>query len=365
MKSRDPWNPIISNLYGEILRPRATYGHPFYKEVPSWIHYSGDQSRYRQLFDGVFVGADTKDAGAPMPNNTAPLPRKGLLADVAPIVAPATGGITVKKEFDSRQILHVEICVDGKCYRTSMDLAPAIDLIMQKLAVWHQSQHAPAPAPTTVVSTIENAIGVAGDAMAETMVGHHVTAMTGGWLSDIGSAVGGTLRKLQPVIATVATGVATAAGGPAAGAAAAKLVPMWTNLQANALDPKGDPKKKAAAQKQIQQINQQAATDPALAAALSVANQAVKHTTVAYHVKDRAQKAAGGDKTAQIDINNLVSAAEKGDPGAKSTFDVLAATFGQQIMQQLTGSAAAQGGAFGGGASFGANVSGWYDVVSG
>jgi hypothetical protein len=156
--------------------------------------------------------------------------RTGLMKDLAPIVAPATGGVLVEKHLDDKQVLHVKICVDGKCYSTSMNLAPAIAMVMQKLARWHDGMHAPKPAPPTVVSTVENAIGAAGDAMAEALVGRHIAVMAGSWLSDIGGAIGGTLRKLQPLISTVATGVATAYGGPAAGAAAAKLSPMITNL---------------------------------------------------------------------------------------------------------------------------------------
>lgn len=310
-------------------------------------------------YGNVFFGADAPVA--PPVVIPAPAGRTGLLADVAPVVAPATGGISVKKELDAQQVLHVEICVDGKCYKTSMDLAPAIAMVMQKLARWHQGEHAAMESPpSTVVSTIENAIGVAGDAMVGVMVGNHVAVMTGGWLSDIGGAIGGTLRKLQPVISTVATGVAKAYGGEAAGAAAGALAPTITNLQANALDPKGDPKKKAQAQAALQRINQDAKTDPAAAQALAAANQAVKNTAVAYHVKDTAQRAAAGDAAAQKDINNLVTAAEQGDPAAKSTFDVLAQTFAQEAMtseagaklwEKLTGR--------------GPDVisSGWYDII--
>jgi len=450
MNSRDPWSVIATDAFGNIVHPRPRYGHPFYTEVPSWIHDGDRNDTTRQLFEGAFIsgepvvskaeaggtvagwvdiiganmtniigaeltalsapgafygryaypyygprpyggvffGADAPPAVAPPMVVPAPgtllapaeLPRRtGLLAEVAPIVAPGTGGITVKKEFDDKQVLHVEICVDGKCYKTSMDLAPAIAMVMQKLAQWHQGIHqdmqAPSELPSTVVSTIENAISAAGDEMADVMVGHHVAVMTSGWLSDIGGAIGSAMRKLQPVISTVATKVAEAYGGPAAGAAAGALAPMITNLQANALDPKGDPKKKAAAQQALQQINQAAATDPAAAQALAAANLAVKNTTVAYYVKDTAQQAAAGNPTAQKDISNLVQAAEAGDPAAKSTFDVLAQTFAQEMMKSETGAklwekvtgrgpgTVSPGMAAPKMASPG--VSGWYDVVGG
>ena len=345
------WVDIIganmTNILGAELTALSAPGYPY--------------GSFFGPYGGVFFGADAPVA----PPVVIPAPesfrRTGLLAEVAPVVAPATGGITVKKELDANQVLHVEICVDGKCYKTSMDLAPAIAMVMQKLSRWHQGEHAAMEStPSTVVSTIENAIGAAGDAMVGVMVGRHVAVMTGGWLSDIGGAIGGTLRKLQPVISTVATGVAKAYGGEAAGAAAGALAPTITNLQANALDPKGDPAKKAQAQAALQRINQSAANDPAAAQALAAANQAVKNTAVAYHVKDTAQRAAAGDTTAQKDINNLVQAAEQGDPAAKSTFDVLSQTFAQEMMtseagaklwEQLTGR--------------GPDVisSGWYDII--
>ena len=422
MNSRDPWATIITDRYGDIIHPRPHYGHPFYTEVPSWINY-GDRGTSRQLFEGAFVSGEPFDhSGAnmtnilgaeltalsvpgafygrygypflivgadpetpPIPTATPPAPttltvipvppggsvatvdpgRTGLLAEIAPVMAPATGVVAVKKQLDPEQVLHVEICVDGKCYKTSMDLAPAIELVMKQLAQWHDGAHAPSPPPTTVVQSVEKAIDAAGDAMVGVMVGHHVGVMTSGWLSDIGNAIGGTLRKLQPVISTVATGVATAYGGPAAGAAAAKLAPMITNLQANVLDPKGDPAKKAQAQQALQQINQQAQADPAKAQALAAANQAVKNTTVAYHVKDTAQRATVGDTTAQQDISNLVKAAEQGDPAAKSTFDVLAQTFAQEMMKSETGAKLWEQVTGRGPGTVSPGVSGWYDIVGG
>jgi len=375
MKSIDPWSVIAVNEYGEIVVPRSAYGHPFYKDVPSWLNSDG--SRYRTVFEGAFIGADLPKGVAMLNNDTTPsiVARKGLLADVAPLVAPATGGITVKTEFDDNQVLHVEICVDGQCYRTSMALGPVIGMLMQKLARWHDRQHtvrppiaAPIPVtspstpppPSTVVSTVDDAIGVASDGMVAALVGRHVDVMMGGWLSDIGGAIGGTLRTLGPVISTVATGVATYYGGPAAGATAQALVPKITEIQANLLDPKGDPSKKQAAQQQAQQLQQQAAANPALAQALAVANKAVKNTAIAYHVKNRAQKAASGDTSAQADLNHLVNQAEQGDPAAKSTFEVLANVLGQKLTTSETGAKLWEQIM---GRGSGTVSSGWYDIV--
>lgn len=345
MKSLDPWSVIMVDPSGDVVWPRAAYGHPFYREVPSWIHYGQDNGTHRLLFDGAFVAGDV-----PTVDTTRTLE--------ATMTTP--GSITVKKEFDDKQVLHVEICVDGKCYRTSMDLAPAIKMVMAKLSQWHQGMHSNGQATPSavIVGAVENVIGAAGDAMADMLVGQHVAVMTSGILDDIGSGIGETLRTLAPVISTAATTVATAYGGPAAGAAASQLVPTITNLQANMLDPKGDPAKKAQAQQALQRVHQVAQADPRAVQALNAAHQAVRDTTVAYHVKTTVDKAVAGDQAARNDVDAVVQAAQQGDPAAKSSYEVIAQTlldkaqhsqWGAQLWDKITGGGAA--------------VSGWYDVV--
>lgn len=94
--------------------------------------------------------------------------RDGVLAEVAPVLAPATGGFTVAIDLDSLQRLNVAICVDGKSYRSSMDLAPAIAAVMAKLARVHSDWHAgpfvnplprlpAAPSPDAQESTVVGA----------------------------------------------------------------------------------------------------------------------------------------------------------------------------------------------------------------
>lgn len=376
MKSFDPWQIILTDESGAVVWPEPYYGHSFYQEVPSWIHY-GDNGTRRLLFDGAFIGAEGPSAGGTDVLQTlevatmmqpyvhagieVPPPlsapggaelRRGLLAEVAPHVAPATGPIAVKKIFDEQQILHVEICVDGKCYRTSMNLGPAISMVMEKLAQWHKDQHLHAargpqpPVTTDVVGAVDGAIAAAGDAMADTLICHHVNVMTGGFFDDVGSAIGGTLRELAPVISTVATGVASYYGGPEAGAAAAKLAPVVTDLQANLLDPKGDPRRRAVAQQSLQYVNRVAQTNPRAAQALAAAHQAVRDTVIAYHVKGTVEKAVAGDPVARQDVNVVVQAADRGDPAAKSTYEVIAqvlldkvqhSEWGQQLWNKIMG----------------------------
>jgi hypothetical protein len=106
---------------------------------------------------------------------------------------------------------------------------------------------------------------------------------------------------------------------------------MLTDIQANLVDPKKNPKKAASAQRAIAQLNVEAKADPRVAEALRIAQKAVTNTTVAYHVNATATKAAAGDPHAQREIASVMAAAQQGDPVAKSTTDVLTETFAQTI----------------------------------
>jgi hypothetical protein len=420
MNSLDPWRAIITDANGDVVVPRPYDGHPFYREVPSWIHYGDNNDTTRQLFDGAFISGDLDDIiGANMTNilgaeltalsmpgygygspfygpfrpyggvffgaETPPVvapptvvpgpepsdvsvfvvePRKGLTAEVGPILAPATGGIMVRKHLDDEQILHVEICVDGKCHRTSMDLAPAIEMLMKKLATWHEEMHA-APSPSTVVSTVESAVGAAENLIVGALVSRHIDTVAAGILGDIGGAVtsaarglaggiaGGvasTFRKLRGPIGTAA-GIAAAAGastipgvGPIAAPLAAKLATDIVQSVA------GNPE----AQKAVAAAAQQAKTDPAMAAALDQATKAVANSTAAYHVQDTATKAARGDAAAQQQIVQVADDAQKGDPAAKVVADLVAnamkSEWGAKLWEQVTGRGPE-------------TISGWYDIV--
>lgn len=323
MNSLDPWRLIVTDLEGDVIVPAPYYEHPFYREIPSWIHYGDDDSTQRQLFDGVFVGAESP--GADMSTRQM---RRGLLAEVAPVLAPATGGITFRKELDAKQVLHVEVCVDGKCYRTSMDLAPAIEMIMAKLARWHADRHAqldPATEQTVVVGAVDAAVGQAVAAVVGSLVDRHVATVCGSFLGDIGHAVssaasglaGGvasTFKKLKGPIAAAAGIAAAAAAGPLAGPIAAKLANDLVNSAAGDKD----------AKKRVAEANQQAQTDPTVAVALDQAEKAVATSTVAHHVHHTAKRAARGHPDAQQQVAQVVTDAERGDPAAKAAASLIA-----------------------------------------
>jgi hypothetical protein len=383
MNSPDPWRVIVTDPYGGIILPRPVWRHPFYREVPSWTTAVDGESRV--LFDGTFVGswaegdnAVTNIIGAeltalslpgygpygpwiarpysygygPFIGAQAELPqRTGLTAELAPVLAPATGGVTVETRFDDRQVMHVKICVDGKCYQSSMNLAPAIAMVMQKLASWHDGMHAPKPPPATVVSTVETAVGMAEDAIVGALIARHIDVATAGWLDDIKGGLtkvvnttlkldvfgihrvaSGLVKKLKTPITMAATAAATAYGGPLAGAAAAKLVGPIIDQTAEF----GKKKNPAVAE-----AEKRAKTDPVAAKALKAAQDAVAQSIAAYHVKETAQKAGAGDPVAKQKILDVAESAEKGDPAAKAVADLAARAMtseaGAKLWERATG----------------------------
>ena len=392
MNSSDPWRVIVTDPYGSVILPRAQWSHPFYREVPSWTPAASGESR--ALFDGTFVGTwpysdddgAERTGGADVTNiigaeltalslpgygpygpwivrpysygygpfvgaQAALSPRSSLTAELAPVLAPATGGATVETRFDDRQVMHVKICVDGKCYEQSMNLAPAIAMVMQKLASWHDGMHAPKPPPSTVISTVETAVGMAEDAIVGALIARHIDVATAGWLDDIKGGLtkvvnttlkldvfgvhkvaSGLVKKLKTPITMAATAAATAYGGPLAGAAAAKLVGPIIDQTAE-FGKKKNP--------QVAAAEQAAKTDPAAAKALKSAQDAVAQSIAAYHVKETAQQAAAGDQTARRKIADVAQDVDKGDPAAKAVADLIArastSEAGAKLWERATG----------------------------
>lgn len=330
VNSLDPWRVILTTPAGEIVVPAPSYGHAFYREVPSWIHYGNGSSTNRMLFDGAFVGAEIPSTN---------VQRTGLTAMLAPIVAPASGGLEVRKELDDKQILRVEICVDGKCYQASMNLAPAIAVIMQKLEHWHKGVHAQMPLqpPLGVVGAVDAAVCEAADAIVGELIGCHYDTICGSFLGDIAGAVKGaahgvasaagkitsgvrsTLRKLKgPIGAAAAVAAAAAASAiPGVGLIAAPIAAKLANdlVQAAAGND--------AAKKQVAQAQKQAQTNPTVALALEAATKAAANATVAHHVQDTAKQASQGDPAAQQQIAQVSADAQQGDPAAKAVADII------------------------------------------
>lgn len=328
MNSLDPWRTIVTDPYDRVIYPAASFGHPFYR-------------------GNTFVGAD-----APRP------PRRGITAEVAPILAPASGGFTVRKDLDAQQVLRVEIEIDGRTYRTSMDLAPIISALLGQLAQWHADQHArgmissPSDAEPAVVSSVEAAVGQATDQLVDELVGCHCGTICGSFLGDISNAVKGvahgvasaagkigsgvrdTLKKLKGPIAAAATVAAASAAAaiPGVGPLAAPIAGKLAGDLVNAAS--GD----TAAKKQVAQAQQQAKTDPVVAAALSAATHAVANATVDHHVAVTARQAAAGHRGAQQQIAQVHSDAQQGDPAASAVLSIISRALGQASAPAATSS---------------------------
>ena len=314
MNSPDPWHSMRSSPpYGRMVTPAPYFGHPF---------HAGPNGR-----GGLFVGAE-----APAPDAQ----RADLTAAVAPVLAPATGGVQGFVALDSKQCLHAAICVDGKCYRCCVDLGPAIAAVMARFEQYHADLHGKmsgrgAARPTisgdTVGRAVDAAVGAAGQALIQMLVGQHVSTACAGWLDDIGNAIKGaaergypgvrkTVGELKEPIKAAAVTAATAYGGPAAGAAAAKFAGPLVDSVAEGGD---TPEKKAA--------EEQAKTDPAAAQALQQTKETVAHTVAAYHVVNTAKKAAAGDTVAQQDIHQITQDAERGAPAAHAAAPLVHSAF--------------------------------------
>lgn len=358
MNSLDPWRVMQSSPpAARMAVPAPYYGHPFYAQRGARAY--GVAWPTPTLKD--FIGAEAVQSPGAR--------RTGLTAEVAPVLAPATGGITARVELDQHQHLHAEICVDGRCYKSCIDLAPAIAAVMAKIAQGHTNLHKATPTRAPVISgdvvlgAIDKAVGAAGDALIGAMIDQHVGTACSGWLGDLGhavkagvtgaaSGVASTFKRFKgPIAAAAAIAAASAAAAiPGVGPIAAPMAGKFANdlVQSAAGD--------KSAQKRVAQAAQQATSDKTIAVALSAAKQAVAHATVAHHVQDTAKKAAAGQSAAQQEIAKVAVDAEKGDPAAKAVADLVANAFKSEWGAKLWESATGRGPA---------TVSGWpwYAIV--
>ena len=261
-----------------------------------------------EWFNSRYVADPTGAIGQPIVQGDNNM-RGTLAAAAAPVVAPGTGGYTLKLELDPKQVLHAEVCVDGKTYNGSVDLAPAIAAVMQKLAQYHADLHASQGAPLhthpglqvsgeVLCGAVDRLVEDTSVSLIGALLETHATVACAGLLDDIGSAiksgvgdavgaVQSTVKALKGPITAAATAAATTIPGigPVVGPMAAKLVGPVIDTAANL----GHPHPAVvAAQKQAAAGNQQAAQ--ALAAAQNVA----AHSITAHHVAlDRAEGSGG------------------------------------------------------------------------
>ena len=273
--------------------------------------------------------------------------RKGVVLDVAPVLHPAQDVQVVLTELDPDNVLHVAITVDAKhSYRAAIDLNKAIAVVMHKLAQWHRHEHERMGRRALVGAdpsgAINAAVGTAATALVGKLLDDHVAAVCGGWLDDIGNAlghaadaVGGALQSTVRALKGPITAAANAALssipiiGPLAAPIADKLIAAAA----------GNP----AAAQQVQQIKAAAAQNPQTQQALNLAQQKAAQATAAAHVAVTAQAAQQGNPAAQAQLANAQQAAAAGDPAAQQVAQMAAQAQASpgaspaQLLQQLLG----------------------------
>jgi hypothetical protein len=136
-------------------------------------------------------------------------------------------------------------------------------------------------------------------------------------VSSAANTVGHTLKQLKgPIEAAAATAAGAAALAiPGVGPLVAPMASGFARSLVDAAAGSGDVQ--AAAQQVIAQAVQTAQTDPHVAHAFGLAQEAVAKSAVAYHAVDQVAKAATGANAAAAQLAEIVSSAAAGDPAAQ------------------------------------------------
>ena len=240
-------------------------------------------------------------------------PEPERLVAIAPVLSPGANGLTVNVSFDGQRV-NARICIDGRCYTGSTDLATAIAFLNAGAG---GDVHLPP-------ELVEAAVQTAGDTLVGALIEEHVHSICGSWWSDLKHtfwhaqhAVAKTIQKFKVPITMASTAVATYYGGASAGAAASKLTgPI---IDASAGDTAA---KKQLAQQALAKAQAEAQTNPTAAKALSAAQTAVAQTTAAYHTVQTVANAAKGNPDAQKQLAELQNAADNGDVQAQKLLGV-------------------------------------------
>jgi hypothetical protein len=303
MNSLDPWRVMRSSPPAEVMVVPAPYwGHPFYgRGIPQgWA--MGVSPAWEHGFErgtGVFVG---RSSGAEMTDK----------------------GFTAHLDLDPKQVLHAEISIDGKIYKTAINLAPAIAAVMANIAQFHLDLHKamPSAAPTVsgevMLGAVDRAVKVAGDELIGTLLGRHYSVA--GWWGDLTGGIkkvvdkaGDTVKALKVPISLAAAAGATYLVGPSAAPMAAQM----TGALADAAG--GDYSSAGTAALNV--AEQAASQNPQVKQVLDTAKGAFAQSTAAHHVAATAHQASAGDPKAQQKVAQLAKAATQGDPNAQKVID--------------------------------------------
>lgn len=275
------------------------------------------------------------------------IPFRERLVAVAPVFSdPGNGNISIGQFRLEGDTLYGSICVNGRCFNGAINLSELAGVVGDRFATYHDAESTAPP----------EAVQAAGDALVGALLDQsqqdHQTLCAGWWhsfthaishaASDAVGTIGHTLKQLKGPIA--------AAAGAAAGAACMAIpggqafAPMASSLAGsivNAAAGSGDVKQ--AAQAVLAQAQQAAQSNPQVAKALAVAQQAVSKAATGYHVVQTVANAAAGNQDAIAQVKELAQSAANGDAAAQQAMQLAqgAADDGSNVQADAVSSGAA------------------------
>jgi hypothetical protein len=205
MNSFDPWRIMQSSPPGWMVVPPPYYGHPLFGEFC-------EEGR------STFLGAE--------------LPSR----------------VSARAELGPDMVLHATVTADGETHEASIDLGPAIQTVLAKIAQFHSDLHAmqgTAVSGDVALCAVDRAVGAAKDALVGALLERHRHPRIGGWWDDVTHAVSSAVNTVTKNVSHYALHPSDIARDVAGHLGAGKTL---SNVLSYATDPFQDVTENAAVQ---------------------------------------------------------------------------------------------------------------------
>jgi hypothetical protein len=297
MNSPDPWRVMQAGSFiSPMVLPDPRYGHPFFGHgyPQGWAANTSDAwEAGLERGTNVFVGAE------------------------------AAQDFSVRADLDDDQVLHGSICIDGRCYQTSINLAPLIAIVMRNIAQYHAGLHdgsAPAPHLAKIsgavpLGAVDRAVGAAADELIGALVEKHYRVA--GWWHDLTHGVTAVVNKVGDTIKALKGPISLAAGAAATSFVGPSAAPLASQVTGALSDAAGGDYK-AAGKAALAVADKAAANNPQVAQVVNVAKAAFANSAAAHHVAMVAHKASSGDLKSLQQVAQIAKAATQGDSTAQN-----------------------------------------------